>query len=323
MKLLPLLLAACLLQQTAISQLNRVPGRRGIDSVKQKPSLLRTTPRTQQGTTAAEAVSTGVILPTAVFPQPVMQQLAPAPLVITPQMKAAHQWWMRVNPTDYTVYQSPFKLVPHGTGETRAEQFIAKKSMSFVGWQMDPAQRASWSGDSMVHLLALQDLVQVHMPSLDDKTLFYLSQLPNLRAVYYHNSLGNCDYAYGNPLTDNGLQLLLQNRNLEYVGLQATGRITNSGFAHFRGMDRLKVLYTHCWTGITDEALLSLEGCSSLEALYFIGSNISDQGLNNLLTLKDKLPYLTKIYVHGSRTTRDGEAAFRAAWGRPIEVLYQ
>ncbi len=111
----------------------------------------------------------------------------------------------------------------------------------------------------------------------------------------------------------------VQNRSLEYVGFQGLNKITNQGFAFFRGMNKLKILNTHCWSGITDEALLFLEECPALESLYLVGSNITDTGLNNLLSIKDKLPDLTRIYVNGSKTTREGETTLVNNWGNTLK----
>lgn len=319
-----LLFALLMAIHIAHPQMRTLSGKKTTDSVKVKnASEISPVTKIQNNSTVIQPVSTGVIIPNSLIPQPVMATFAPQDLVPTPEMTKAYNWWMSINPTDFTIYTSPFKLVNNTTGETTIEKFIGKQSISLRGWVPPKETVSGFNSDSLIHLLAMNNLVQIDLLWIDDKVANFLGQMPGLKAVYYHSGTAYCQLTNQNQFSDIGLERLLQNRLLEYVGFQANDKITNSGFEHFRGMNQLKVLYTMCWTGITDDALFSLEGCSALETLYFIGSNITDQGLNNLLTLKDKLPYLTRVYVNGSKTTRDGEAAFRNSWGRPIEVFYR
>jgi hypothetical protein len=304
----------------AHGQKRLISGKKTSDSVSVRKTAAWNPPASGDAGTAVQPSGSTLVVPADMI---VMASFAPQPVTPTPAMAAALQWWLRINPADLGVYTSPFKLAPNTQYDTTLEKFIRKQSISMKGWMRIQETASSWASDSLVHLMALPSLIQVDLPFIDDVVAGFLGQMRDLKAVYYHSGTGSCIATLQSRLTDQGLALLLQNRNLEYVGFQANGNISNAGFAHFRGMDKLKVLYTHCWTGITDEALLDLEGCSSLETIYLIGSNITDQGLRNLLTHRDKMPNLTRVYVNGSRTTREGEADFRANWGRPIEVFYR
>lgn len=241
----------------------------------------------------------------------------------------AYQWWRNINPYDLSVYSSPFQLVPHTRFDTTVEKFAGKKSLTFKGW-MHQQGWPLWKNDSLVHLRSLQNLVQLDLPLLfvNDSAFQVLGTVNQLRAIYYHSgtnvpSYNGSEAIYPNhPVTDIGLAALLQNTSLEYVGFQDLGRITDVGFAHFTNLRNLKVLQTLGWTGITDQALLSLQGCESLETLYLVRCNITDQGLSYLLQIKNRLPRLKTVYLNFSKVTVAGIQQLQQNWGSPLNVQF-
>jgi Leucine-rich repeat (LRR) protein len=250
-----------------------------------------------------------------------LSHLTPAsrPVRQAPELVNAYRWWRSINPYDMTKYTSPYNLAPHSSYDTTINRFAAKQSLSFKGWLYREGWPL-WQADSLVHLLALKNLVQLDLPLrfVNDTAFRILGRIPQLKAISYHS--GTAYYDPNSLVTDNGLAALLQNTALEYVGFQNLAAITDAGFAHFGRLKNLKQLHTQGWKGITDAALLALEGCSALETLYLVNSNITDQGLTNLLQIKSKLPNLTKLYLNDSKVTASGIASFQKDWGRPITI---
>ena len=240
----------------------------------------------------------------------------------SPELVRALNWWRQINPRDLSTYNSLFNITTHTTGDTTYARFAAKTSLSFRGWY-HPNGFPYWKADSMINISVLVNLQQIdlHMGLVSNSSLKYLGQLPQLKAVYCSDGMANCD-ALGLNADDEGLAALLQNRKLEYIGFKDLKKVTDAGFAAFRDMSYLKTLYICCWSGITDQALLSLKGCTALETLYLVRTNITDAGLQNLVAIKSSLPNLKTIYLNYSQTTRNGEANFRAAWGKPINVIF-
>ena len=268
---------------------------------------------------AAPAVTTPAVQP---------QTTTPA-YVAPPELVRAFQWWRAINPEDFSIYQSPFNIVTHTRYDTTIEKFAGKQSLTFKGW-MHQQGWPLWRNDSLVHLRQLANLVQLDLPLsfVNDSAFQILGTITQLKAVYFHSGT-NVPYRNGSetiypnhPVTDVGLAGLLQNTTLEYVGFQNLGQITDAGFAHFGNLRNLKVLQTLGWTSITDNALLSLQNCGSLETLYLVRSNITDQGLNLLLQIKDKLPKLKMLYLNDSKVTTAGIASFQQNWGKPINVQF-
>lgn len=241
--------------------------------------------------------------------------------VYSTELIRAHQWWSRINPTDYSIYDAIFKVSTHTTGETMIGQFASKTSISFKGIY-NPDAWSSWKPDSLVHLQALTQLKQVNLGAtfINDSSFYFLGRIPSLRAVYYNDGIAQCS-DFGLEVTDTGFANLLQNTDLEYLGLKNLKKITDQGFSAISKLNKLKVLYLCCWN-ISDTALLSLQGCTSLETLYLISTNVTDAGLYNLLSIKSSLPNLKVIYVNFSKTTRQGEQNFTASWGKPIGIIY-
>ena len=239
----------------------------------------------------------------------------------SPELVRALNWWRMINPRDLSIYNSPYNLTTHTNGDTTYARFAAKTSLSFRGWY-HPAGFPYWKADSMINLSVLVNLEQIdlHTVLVSNSSLKYLGKLPRLKAVYCSDGMANCD-GVGIDADDIGLQALLQNRKLEYIGFKDLKRVTDDGFAAFSGMSYLKTLYINCW-GITDKALLSLKGCTALETLYLIHTNITDEGLQNLVEIKASLPNLRTIFLNYSATTRKGEENFRAGWGTPINIIF-
>lgn len=252
--------------------------------------------------------------------QPVTNTTPVTTPVYSTELIRAHQWWSRINPTDYSIYDAIFQVSIHTKGETTIGQFASKTSISFKGIY-NPDAWSSWKPDSLIHLQALTQLKQVYLVTtfINDASFYLLGRIPSLRAIYYNDGIGQCND--GLEVTDTGFANLLQNTELEYLGLKNLKKITDQGFSAITKLKKLKVLYLCCWN-ISDAALLSLQGCTSLETLYLIGTNITDAGLNNLLSIKNSLPNLKMIYVNGSKTTRQGEQNFTASWGNPIGIVY-
>jgi hypothetical protein len=256
------------------------------------------------------------------------QNTVPA-FVPSPEVLKAYQWWRNINPHDFSIYSSPFQLVPHTRSDTTVEKFAGKKSLTFKGW-LHQQGWPLWKNDSLVHLRALPNLVQLDLPAIyvNDSAFQVLGTVNQLRAIYYHSgtnvpSYNGTEAIYPNyPVTDIGLAALLQNTSLEYVGFQDLGRITDAGFAYFTNLRNLKVLQTLGWTGITDQALLSLQGCESLETLYLVRSNITDQGLSYLLQIKNRLPRLKTVYLNFSKVTTAGIQQLQQNWGSPLNVQF-
>jgi len=66
---------------------------------------------------------------------------------------------------------------------------------------------------------------------------------------------------------------------------------------------------------------IQLSGCDEgVNKIY--DNDITDAGLENLVKVKSSLPNLKTIYLNYSKTTRQGETNFRAAWGTPINVIF-
>lgn len=304
-----------LLTVNTTAQIRTLPTKKTADSVKVKRNITTTT---QPVVISPTIVSTNYNLTQS------MVMLAPQSFTPTVEVLNSLRWWRSINPGDFSSYQSPFKLVQHSMYDTTAEKFAGKQSLSFNGWLYKEGW-PFWKSDSLVHLVSLKNLVQIELPQIfvNDTAFQYLGSINNLKAVYNHSGTAYCNSYRMDHVTDNGLILLLRNRNMEHIGFQGLYRITDRGFTSFKNMTQLKTLYTHCWSGITDQALLSLEGCTSLETLYFIESNISDAGLNNLLSIRHTLPNLKKIYLNYSRTTVTGVTNFINSWGKYIEVVYR
>lgn len=256
------------------------------------------------------------------------QNTVPA-FVPSSEVLKAYQWWRSINPYDLSVYSSPFQLVSHTRFDTTVEKFAGKQSLTFKGWLYQQGWPL-WKNDSLVHLRSLKNLVQLDLPLMfiNDSAFQILGTVTQLKAIYFHTgtnapSYNGSEAIYPNhPVTDVGLTALLQNTSLEYVGFQDLGRITDAGFAHFTNLRNLKVLQTLGWTGITDNALLSLQGCESLETLYLVRCNITDQGLNNLLQIKNRLPRLKTIYLNFSKVTVAGIQQLQQNWGSPLNVQF-
>jgi hypothetical protein len=234
---------------------------------------------------------------------------------------SAYLWWRSINPYDLSIYRSPFQLVPHQQFDTTVEKFLGKQSLTFKGWLFKEGW-PRWRSDSLMHLRVLKDLKQLELQEIlvNDTVFRILGTMSQLKAIYYHSE--TITFNPNMAVTDAGLAALLQNTSLEYIGFQNLANITDAGFAHFGKLKNLKELHTQAWTGITDKALLSLEGCTSLEKLYLVSSNITDLGLSNLLQIKDKLPRLRHLYLNFSKVTAAGITYLQSNWGTPINVHF-
>lgn len=320
-KLLVLLLVAA--NCASFAQIRNLPVNKKVDPSqtvdRSKTKPVRTTNTTT--TTTATAIEPSLYtLQVMSYPQPLTLQYATQPFTATPEMIRALNWWRSINPSDVSNYLSPFKLATHTLYDTTVEKFITKQSLGFKGWLYKEGW-SNWRSDSLVHLLPMKNLIQIDLPStfVNDTAFRYLGRLHNLRAIYYHS--GTAYFSPNTAVTNTGLRLLLQNPNLEFIGFQNLSAITDAGFEVFRNRANLKVLYTMGWKGISNNALLSLQGCTALEQLYLIDSNISDEGLYNLLSLRNSLPNLRRVYLHGSPVSFEAINSFRDKWGNGIEVL--
>ena len=245
------------------------------------------------------------------------------PFAASPELVRALNWWRSINPSDLSLYTAPYNVSTHTMGDTTYPRFAAKTSLSFTGWYHPPGAKF-WNPDSMFNILPLVNLRQIdiipHM--VNNNALEYLGRLPNLKAIYCTNTVSTCD-PLGINADDNGFVSLLRNRNLEFIWFKDFKRLTDVGFAAVAGMRNLKILYISCpGTGLTDNAMLSLQGCVNLETLYLINSSITDAGLRNLISIKKSLPALKTIYLNYSQTTQGGRTDFTAAWGTPIYAVF-
>ncbi len=337
--------AFAFLLQNAHAQIRVIQKVQKQDSAKLQIRKLSqtTTTNTQSGNTTVQPTTSSFLLNT---PTTMVQAAAvtntPPPTTTTTQTQntvpafipsrevlQAYQWWRSINPHDFSIYSSPFQLASHTRNDTTIEKFAGKQSLTFKGW-MHQQGWPLWKNDSLVHLRALRNLVQLDLPLIfvNDTAFQVIGTVNQLRAIYFHSGT-NVPYRNGSeviypnhPVTDIGLAALLQNTSLEYVGFQDLGRITDAGFAHFANLRNLKVLQTLGWTGITDQAILSLQGCEALETLYLVRSNITDQGLSYLLQIKNRLPRLKTVYLNFSKVTVAGIQQLQQNWGSPLNVQF-
>jgi hypothetical protein len=245
------------------------------------------------------------------------------PIATSPELVRSLAWWRSINPLDLSLYTSSYNVASHTMGDTTYSRFAAKTSLSFRGWYHAPGVNF-WHPDSLVNLLPLVNLRQIEIVPymVNNNALEYLGRLPNLKSIYCNNTTSSCD-PLGINADDNGFINLLSNRNLEYIWFKDFKRLTDVGFAAVTRMRNLKTLYISCpGTGLTDNAMLSLEGCVNLETLYLINSSITDAGLRNLLRIKKSLPALKTVYVNGSQTTEGGRTDFTGTWGTPIYIIF-
>ncbi len=262
-----------------------------------KPASMKTQPVNTYNRNTAGSATNSTALPSQTF-------------IASPQLVRSFNWWMSINPADCGIdYRYP--PMRQSFYDSAMEKYSQKTKISFGGWNY-MAGRQYMTADSMINLLAIPGMTEVIItkPVLDNKALYYLGQLPNLKSVIYYGYIAEPRLETDNPINDQGIHDLTRNRNLEGVSINCCTRVTDAGFANFKNMSKLNYLAVSFWTGITDNAMLSLEGCSNLETLALNGTNITITGLNNLKSIMQTMPRLRTIIYNSASMSRDDFFAF-------------
>jgi beta-lactamase regulating signal transducer with metallopeptidase domain/thiol-disulfide isomerase/thioredoxin len=110
-----------------------------------------------------------------------------------------------------------------------------------------------------------------------DKTLEYVSELPNLKAL-------NLVSSSLSPMSDAGVQYLSKLQNLEELSIGGKD-ITDKGVAVIARLPRLRMLFLFCLSQVTNAGVAELRNAKNLEDLNIDQANVTIDCLNPLNSL--------------------------------------
>lgn len=109
---------------------------------------------------------------------------------------------------------------------------------------------------------------------LAEETWRAMADLPDLVAIHLMSD----------DVDEQRLAFLKRFRDLRVLSLDDNERVTNSGIAHLKNLDRLRYLGLR-WTSIDDAGLIHLKEFTRLQYLDLTGTRITDAGSPHLRTL--------------------------------------
>jgi hypothetical protein len=271
-----------------------------------KTGAAQTTTGTNQTTNTPPPSTQSTLPPTSSMPPPTTV------FVPSPQLIQSFNWWKEICPSEFGIdYLNP--PTAQSFYDTAIKIYNQKTVISFDGLPFSPGL-PKLQPDSLFHLRALPNLNAVYLSfnTSENTTFQQLSMLPNLRAVIMSLAVANSlPFNFTFNVNDQSIIALLQNRRLENIQLAKCNMVTDAAFAGLRNQTNLKKLTIYDMKGLSNQVLLSLEGCSSLEEIAIVASgNINMTGLNNLKSIMNTLPSLRTISFRGNGVERDDFYAF-------------
>jgi hypothetical protein len=272
-----------------------------------KTGAAQTTTGTNQTTnTPPPSTPPSTLPPTSSMPPPTTV------FVPSPQLIQSFNWWKEICPSEFGInYLNP--PTTQSFYDSAIKIYNQKTVISFDGLRFSPGL-PKLQPDSLFHLRALPNLNAVYLSfnTCENTTFQQLSMLPNLKAVIMSlNAVVSLPFSFSFNVNNQSIITLLQNRRLENIQLAKCKLVTDVAFAGLRNQTNLKKLTIYNMDGLTNQVLLSLEGCTSLEEIDIVASgNITMAGLNNLKSIMNTLPSLRTIAFRGNGVERDDFYAF-------------
>ena len=313
----------CVILQAQITNPKLTPVSQKTDSAKLKSlQVLRPTNTVlgKTGRTGAAQTTTGTnqttnTLPPSSSTQSSTQSSTPPPasvFVPSPQLIQSFNWWKEICPSEFGInYLNP--PTTQSFYDSAIKIYNQKTVISFDGLAFSPGL-PKLQPDSLFHLRALPNLTTVFLSfnTSSNASFQQLSMLPNLKAVIMSlASVTSLPYSFTFNVNDQSIIALLQNRRLENIQLAKCKLVTDAAFAGLRNQTNLKKFTIYNMDGLTDQVLLSLEGCSNLEEIGIVSTgNITMAGLNHLKSIMNTLPSLRTISFRANGVQRDDFFAF-------------